>query len=346
MVRKPLGELALGDLHLELSKNLVYSQDERKIEEGIEMLESIVDSRLGQGVIKEDLNHEDIFDSMDALATAYRKRGRIAEAADIRQSLLSAHIEAYDKDDPRICISLDNMANVMLGMNKVREAYCSSKQSLDSRTKMYGKEHLITLHSMFQLAGVLYQWAEIDATKHQEAYEFSRHAMDLHRKVLGDRDEKTMLLMWNVLNFLIDQDKDDEAEDLIRLLTNQETAIYGPEDYITTQTMMLHARLLFSSGNYSKAEAVLTKLCGMVLAEWSNVEKEELFALSIVVLTMLRKYEEVIKIQRLRIPVKIELATKAPSRRHSWPSVDVLLSVQDEDEEDEEDEEEEEDDRK
>ena len=254
MIGKPHGELALRMLQVELAKSLVYSQDDGKMDEGIEILESMVESKGGQGSIGEDLNHDYKYAHMGALGTAYRKRGRISEAADIRQKMLSAKLEDYGEDDPRLAITLNGMAKIMLMMNKEKEAYGFSKRCLDLETNLYGKEHPATLSTVRRLANILHRWASDDNSKYQEAYEFCRYAMHLNTSVLGDKHEHTIGSMRVFSRVLVDQNRYIEAEDLLRRLTSLETAVYGPEDSRTTDDMMALAKVLYNQGSYEKAE--------------------------------------------------------------------------------------------
>ena len=229
MMGKFHGNRAL-ELRHELAKTLMHT----RVDEAIELLESVVDSQRQTLGIK----HQSTLESMSALADAYRTRGRLTDAAITQQEVLDTRLKIHHENDPRISNSLHRLAGIMLDLDKPKEAYDFGKRSLDLRIRAFGEEHARTLRTMRTLAEILIRWSFHDETKYREADEFCRHAMDLHTNVLGEKHRDTMRCIRNLVIVFEGQNKYDEAEDLRRHMIALQKAVDGPEDPRTIQEMM------------------------------------------------------------------------------------------------------------
>ena len=300
MLRKMIGvfheRAVLEDLRFEIAKILLNSGDDVRIDEAIELLESMLNFRRDTQRTKPDLT----VTIMSRLAEAYMKRGRLAEAADIEQEVLDTRLRIYPENDSRITFSLDGLAAIMLRLNRTKEAYDFGKQSLDLRIRFYGEEHLQTLRAVRRLVEIWSHWSVHDENKREEAYEFCRNAMDLHLSVLGEEDERTIICITHLVRILGAKNKYDEAEDLQRHVIDLDTAVHGPQAWKTTEDMMGLTRILRDQGKYEKAEEVCRKLLDMDLTEWSSSKKDKLYRRFARTLRALGRHEEAKEIENLR----------------------------------------------
>ena len=318
---------ALERVRLELAKSLLYSEDDEDLDEAIETLESRIDSRRNsEGIISPLTNA-----SMTVLAEAYRKRGRISEAVDMRQKVLNARLQKHGENDSRTSLGLNHMARLMLENNKIEEAYELSIRGSDSRVTTFGDEHPKTLEAMHILAKTLTRWALQGDRKHQDAYEHCRRTLFLLKKVLGDKNEKTLQCARCLARVLEVQKRYDETEDLRRQLLGLRITVHGPEDWRTKREIMELALLLCNQGKFDKARKTLREIFDTHLAKWSSARKIKLLTRFAERLKDSGRGEEFEKFERLIVTMGLDLFSEAPSRRNSSATLNTLLSDEEED---------------
>ena len=304
------------DLLLESVKTLTYSQVERVIDTGIDLLTDMDEGFRDDETIEAGFKYE----IRNALAVAYQKRGRLAEAARLQAHTLIAERETYGENDPRLSKSMYFLAQVMLELNKTEEAYLFGKECSELRLQIYGEEHPETLAAILQFAEIVRRRASINKDIHEATYMTCLFAVQLHERVLGRGHERTICCVWIFAKILADQDRYDEEDAILRWLLKLDMAVYSPEDTRTTRHIMTLAHILHDKGRLEKAEAVMRKLFEMYLAGWSYTDMLGLFKLLAETLRALGKDVEAGEIEYRRSCLKFNLSTKAPSRRYSSTS--------------------------
>ena len=104
---------------------------------------------------------------------------------------------------------MSNLANVLDGMGKLKEAKKLHRTALEVREKSLGPEHPDSLASMNNLAGVLH-----DMGKLTEAAELLRTALEVREKILGPEHADTLASMKNLAIVLRGMGKLKEAAEL------------------------------------------------------------------------------------------------------------------------------------
>jgi serine/threonine-protein kinase len=161
-------------------------------------------------------------DSMLGNSLAFSRR---LDEADV---ILRARLAKPPIADPAYPVArLDvqqNLAYVLRKRDKPNEAIPLQKETLDAYTKLLGREHPDTLHSMNEYAGMLQ-----DAGRYEESADLFREVLEIRLKRDGEENYKARTSMNNLGLALFDVGKLDEAEQWLQRTYDLELRLQGPD---------------------------------------------------------------------------------------------------------------------
>ncbi|RDW58657.1 hypothetical protein BP6252_13133 [Coleophoma cylindrospora] len=170
------------------------------------------------------------------------------------------HLEECRKNDQEYCEGVyirsqhrctERIGKFYFHQGKYTDAEKMYREALELRETVLGKEHIETLASMANLAGVLSSQG-----KYSDAEKIYREALQLKKTVLGKDHPETLTSMNNLANILSKQGKYLDAEKLHReALQLREITIDKDHPSILTSMNNL-AEVLSSQGKYLDAEKI------------------------------------------------------------------------------------------
>jgi len=163
------------------------------------------------------------------------QEGRYSDAVNSFQ-VAAKDAEAFGPQDPRLAISLNNLAELYRLQGKYAEAEPLYKRSLAIREKALGPAHPDVANSLNNLA-LLYRLRGMYA----EAEPLSKRSLAIYEKALGPEHPHVAISLNNLAGLYHQQGKYNEAEPVYkRLLAIVEKAL-GPE----------HPNVIMSLDNYA-----------------------------------------------------------------------------------------------
>ena len=245
----------------ELALALLDSHNDKKSEEAINLLRSVLVSReqsLG-------LEHHFTLTTMNNLASAIQSQKSYTEAEKLYRQVLGTQLRVLGEDHPSTVTTLSNLASPLLLQSKYKEAQEHAQRALDLRMKVLGEEHPDTLDSMIVLTNSLNGQG-----KYLEAEELGRYALSVHKTVYGDIHRQTVSCSNWLVSALLEQHKIEEAEELSRLLVNNLTTVLTIDHPNTVTSMAALGTLLHCRGEYEEAEELFRKLHEKRPERWSD----------------------------------------------------------------------------
>jgi tetratricopeptide (TPR) repeat protein len=146
---------------------------------------------------------------------------------------------------------LDRVGRCQMSLGQYAAAEATHGQAASLRKEVLGPEHLDTLTSMSNLAGVLDSQG-----KYEKAEAMNRQTLARYEKVLGPEHPHTLTSMGNLAEVLYRQGKYKEAEAMNRQTLARREKVLGPEHPDTLTSMGNLAGVLNSQGKYEEAEAM------------------------------------------------------------------------------------------
>ena len=168
--------------------------------------------------------------AMNNLAILYINTGRLADAADIYDSLLDAmggneDTLGPDVDADGVISVLNNYSSCLQRLGRYDEALEFSLRGLTFSNQVYEPDHPMLLSQMNN-HGVLLRSIQ----RYEEAEAFGRAALDQSIEALGDDHPRTLLYMLNLGVLLMNElGRPEEAEPYLRDALERWEAKVGPE---------------------------------------------------------------------------------------------------------------------
>ncbi|HEY9777081.1 MAG TPA: tetratricopeptide repeat protein [Planktothrix sp.] len=187
------------------------------------------------------------------LAESAIEHGNFSQAEAMWLSALS-EANQFSSTDPRLALTLENLANLYLSMNRSEQAELFMRRAIDVNTEIYGPLHLQVANCLNNLGGILYNQrrfkeAEPICLKQLQIYEsvygsnhadvgmatnnlamlyhaMGRHelaeqmyqrALQIRSRALGSSHVDVLTLRRNYLNLLVSMNKGQEAQELMSL---------------------------------------------------------------------------------------------------------------------------------
>ncbi|GIK03993.1 hypothetical protein Aspvir_008068 [Aspergillus viridinutans] len=126
-----------------------------------------------------------------------------------------------------------------------------TRQALELREKLFGREHPRTLDTMENIAIVLSEQG-----KYEEAEQMHRQALELKRKALGEESPSTLKCKSNFAALLGYLGKYDEAEQMHRQALDQSLKVLDKDDPYLAYSMNNLAVVLSNGGKHEEAEGL------------------------------------------------------------------------------------------
>jgi len=243
------------DIRNGLALVLLDTDNEGKVDEAFELLQSILDLRREIAGVE----HPHTLNAMNNLAGAYRRQCKFDEAEKIYRERLNIWLRTQSEEDPSAIYSMCNLAVVLGYSNRHIDAEIFAKRALDLGTVL-GEEHPHTLQVMRVLQSNLARQADHDGTRSQEAENCVQRVVLLHRTVLGEKHLSTMDCTHRLAVLMEIQEKYDEAEDLQRHVLDIRMIVLGAEHPTTIKETLELVEMLQYRDDHEKAEALFRKL--------------------------------------------------------------------------------------
>jgi tetratricopeptide (TPR) repeat protein len=228
---------------------------------------------------------ESTLESVNLLARILQDQARLAEAEEYDQRILSARRRLLGDGHELTLQSMANFGTVLQDQGRYDEAEKLYRQALEGRRKKLGDMHLDTAQSMNCLAMVLQAKARygegqrvhrqmfegmqgmdterladtilssdsVSLIQYNEAQTLYRLALKAKRQELGDEHPHTLTSMSNLAAALLDQEKYDEAEVLIRRVVKGRQQL-GEEHPDRLTALDILARVLGAQHKFEEAE--------------------------------------------------------------------------------------------
>jgi tetratricopeptide (TPR) repeat protein len=156
-----------------------------------------------------------------------------------------------DKDGERRIDLAWKFGMCLFSDGRFTEAEVSIAYVMETRKKILGKEHPLTLTSMNSLASLLERQGKYD-----EAGPICWQTLQLREKVLGKEHPDTLESMNNLASLLESQGKYDEAKPIYQQTLQLREKVLGKEHSDTLGSMSNLALLLQNQGKYDEAEPI------------------------------------------------------------------------------------------
>lgn len=137
------------------------------------------------------------------LAQLFLYIGKLHEAAELEEQVLSMRTELLEPEIPDTLKSMSNLASIYLSQGRLEESKELLLQTLDTKKRILGKEHPDTLSSMDILAKVLNSQG-----RNEEAEHMLRETLALREMVLGREHPSTLATRTFLTEVLSRQGKD------------------------------------------------------------------------------------------------------------------------------------------
>jgi eukaryotic-like serine/threonine-protein kinase len=153
-------------------------------------------------------------------------------------------------NDPELQAQMmDVMGTVYYSLGLYSQAEPLFRRALETRSKIFGPEHVTTAQSMNNLANALDEQG-----KRSEAERLYQHALEIRRRELGPDDPNTLKVSNNLAITLVEQGKFAEAEKLHRQVLGARRRVLGPEHPDTLNSMDNLGSTLQDEGKHAEAE--------------------------------------------------------------------------------------------
>ena len=279
----------------ELALVLLDSPNDRKIEEGTNLLRSILVSR------ERDLgpDHEFTLTTIHNLAAALYNQKKYTEAEKLYRQVLETRLRILGDDHPSTIVSLSNLAMCLNVQRKYEEAQEHAQRALDLRVTVLGEEHPDTLSAMRIL------FDSLDGQgKHLEAEKLGRYALSVHKTVYGDIHRHTVDCSNRLVSALLKQNEYEEAEELSRLLVDRLTTSLVVDHLYTLMGMARLGQVLHRQGKYEEAEELFRNAYQIWPGRWDDDSKDGFLEDYSDTLAKQGKHDEAAEINRQRVDLK------------------------------------------
>jgi tetratricopeptide (TPR) repeat protein len=199
-----------------------------------------------------------------------------------------AGLEEVVKDTVRASL-LDRIGRCQTSLGQYSTAEATHRQASSLRERVLGIDHLDTLISMSNLAGVLDRQG-----KYKEAEAMIRQILTLREKVLGPEHPGTLMSMGNLALVLDSQAKYEEAEVMSRQTLALRKKVLGTEHSDTLMSMSNLAGVLNGQGKYEGSEAMNRQILELREKVLGSEHPDTLMSMSNLALVLYSqaKYEE------------------------------------------------------
>ena len=186
------------------------------------------------------------------LANRYRQLGLYEAALPLQTSALDTRRRVLGDDHPETLASINNMAQLLEGQDKLDEAMLHYREVLDTRSRTLGDDHPQTLRSISNMGLLLQHQGKLD-----EAESYYRKALEGDRRVHGDEHPETLTSLNNMGLLLHSQGKLDEAEAYYREAMEGYRRVLGDDHPTTLLSINNMGMLLRELGELDGAERYL-----------------------------------------------------------------------------------------
>ncbi|CAI7629154.1 unnamed protein product [Penicillium viridicatum] len=193
--------------------------------------------------------HEEVFDSIAMLATAFGLEGRWKEAEPLQVQVMERQKAKLGEDHPDTLTSISDLASTFWNQGRWKEAEKLEVQVMERRKATLGEDHPDTLTSISNLASTFWNQG-----RWKEAEKLEVQVMERRKATLGEDHPETLTSISNLASTFWNQGRWKEAEKLEVQVMERRKATLG-EDHPDTLTSISNlASTFWNQGRWKEAE--------------------------------------------------------------------------------------------
>ena len=154
-------------------------------------------------------HHEKTGSSLQNLAGALRRNGKLEAAESHYREALSIHEAAYGSTHHEVAVVLSNLGLLLTDSERLDEAQPLLERALDIRREVFGNSHPHTANSLHNLSALLFR-----AGDYNQAEPIFRESLQLHESLFGENHDSVAYGRNNLATLLLETDRSDEAQTL------------------------------------------------------------------------------------------------------------------------------------
>ena len=198
---------------------------------------------------REPLETIELADSMAALASVWRRQGKLQDSEKLLRQALGLRARLHGNKSPAYDNSLMTLAQILTDEGRLREAEKTQRQVIGLRRK-YSPEISLEMADAFKgLASILYAQKRLS-----EAEELDRKALGIERQLAGSNSPEMAMTINDLATVLFLQNRFSEAKDLFREAVLITEKSLSPDHPARLQLMANLATCLGEEGHYAEAE--------------------------------------------------------------------------------------------
>lgn len=204
--------------------------------------------------IRKDLlgaEHANTLDSIENLATIYKKQARWEKAEKLQVQVLEMRKTTIGLDRPETITSMHNLASIYRKQGRWKEAERLQVQVLETRKATLGPDHLDTATGMHSLA-----WIYRKQGRWQEAERLQVQALELRKTKLQADHPHTLVAMKCLAENYNALGRQEEAERLLVQVLATRKMKYGADHPDTLTVMGNLASTFWEQGRWEEAEVL------------------------------------------------------------------------------------------
>ncbi|HEY9784176.1 MAG TPA: tetratricopeptide repeat protein, partial [Candidatus Obscuribacterales bacterium] len=184
------------------------------------------------------------------LAEKAQQQGNFAQAEFMWLAALD-EAKNFHASDPRLLISLDNLASLYCSIGRYDQAESFCKRAIDVATRFFGESHTYLAHCLNNLAGIYYH-----QRRYSEAEPLCRRVLEIYEKAHGEEHPDVGMAVNNLAMLYHVQGKYKLAERLYLRAIDIRTASLEMGHPLIVTLLENYANLLDSTGRHEQAEEV------------------------------------------------------------------------------------------
>eukprot|EP01087_Luapelamoeba_hula_P007418 TRINITY_DN181_c2_g1_i1.p1 TRINITY_DN181_c2_g1~~TRINITY_DN181_c2_g1_i1.p1 ORF type:complete len:1492 (-),score=334.59 TRINITY_DN181_c2_g1_i1:1835-6310(-) len=237
---------ALGDLINSVAK---FLQDIASYESAEKLFEAALE--LAKKSHKDNPDHPEIAQKLDALAYMYRMAGKYAKAAPLYERAMDIRERILGPDNAEFASSVNSLAILYRHQGKYEKAEPLYNKALSIREKLFGHIHHDVAQSLNSL-GCLTQ----DMGRYKESEDYFVRAVSMRETLCGPNHPDVAMSLNNMAGLFMDQSKYEQARPIYNRALEIYESIYGPIHPTVATTMNSLAGLAQEEGKYEEAAKV------------------------------------------------------------------------------------------
>jgi eukaryotic-like serine/threonine-protein kinase len=209
-------------------------------------------------------DHDETLSAVYGLGAFYVNWGQDAKAEPYFRRVFEGRQRAQGADDPGTLTAAHNLAFLYQRLGRTAEAEKTVREALERSRRNPDAERARA--ALMNNLGYIYS----TQNRFAEAEPLLRQALDDYRRIRGDKDSQTRMLVQSIGLMYIRQGRGAEAEPLLREAFAVVQSQWGEQELVTTTALTYVSHALLLQGKYADAEPLLRKCLSIGEAKTPN----------------------------------------------------------------------------